>query len=92
MENRHDLISSKQSNLLIAFLIFALMKKTLATIFAAAGLVFSLTGGQINAQDFPAYRSELNIVYSTVAGKDLKLNAFLPTNECCRTYSRTRVM
>jgi acetyl esterase/lipase len=28
----------------------------------------------------PAYRSELNIVYATVDGRELKLNAFLPEN------------
>jgi len=40
----------------------------------------SLAGGQIEAADFPAYRSKSNLVYCTVAGKDLRLNAFLPDN------------
>jgi acetyl esterase/lipase len=56
------------------------MGKPLAAFFAAIGLVFCLGGGRVNAQDYPADRSEQNIVYSTVAGKDLKLNAFLPAN------------
>src|ERR1700690_4008239 len=56
------------------------MGKTLAAIFATVGLAIFLTGGQINARDIPAYRSESNIVYSTVAGKALILNAFLPAN------------
>ncbi len=56
------------------------MEKTLTTILAATGLCLSLTGGQLKAQEFQAYRCESNIVYSTVAGKDLRLNAFLPTN------------
>jgi acetyl esterase/lipase len=54
------------------------MKKTLAPIFAVIWLFLSLTNSQCKAQDFSAYRSELNIVYSTVDGKDLKLNAFIP--------------
>src|SRR5580698_2169021 len=57
------------------------MEKTFAIIFAAAGLVINLAGGQMYAGDVPAAHAELNIVYSTVAGKDLKLNAFLPANE-----------
>jgi acetyl esterase/lipase len=56
------------------------MEKLPAPFFAAAALLISLAGGQIEAEDFPAYRSEPNIVYSTVAGKDLRLNAFLPAN------------
>src|SRR5260221_10517148 len=56
------------------------MEKLLAPIFAAAALLISLAGGQIEAGDFPAYRSESNLVYCTVAGKDLRLNAFLPAN------------
>jgi acetyl esterase/lipase len=64
----------------ILFLILAPMEKTLTTILAATGLCFSFTGGQLKAQEFQAYRCESNIVYSTVAGTDLKLNAFLPTN------------
>lgn len=47
--------------------------------------VFSLILPSARAQQkgdptYPAYRSELNIVYCTVAGRDLKLNAFLPAN------------
>ena len=56
------------------------MEKLLAPIFAAAALLISLASGQIEAGDFPAYRSESNLVYCTVAGKDLRLNAFLPAN------------
>ena len=56
------------------------MEKPFAIIFAAAGLVINLAGGQMNAGDVPEGHAELNIVYSTVAGKDLKLNAFLPAN------------
>src|SRR5260221_2463492 len=56
------------------------MESLLAPIFAAAALLISLAGGQIEAADFPAYRSESNLVYCTVAGKDLRLNAFLPDN------------
>src|SRR5258708_9312000 len=56
------------------------MEKLPAPIFAAAALLISLAGGQIEARDFPAYRSESNLVYCTVAGKDLRLNVFLPAN------------
>jgi acetyl esterase/lipase len=56
------------------------MGKPLAAFFAVIGLVFRLGSGRVNAQDYPADRAELNIIYSTVAGKDLKLNAFLPAN------------
>jgi len=47
--------------------------------------IFSLAVTSVLAQDNgesaqPVYRSELNIVYGTVAGKDLKLNSFLPGN------------
>jgi acetyl esterase/lipase len=55
------------------------MEKVLATFFAVAGVAFSLATRQINAQDFPGYHSESGIVYSAAAGKDLTLNAFLPT-------------
>jgi len=48
---------------------------------ASVCLVTTLALAQDNGQPTkPIYRSELNIVYSTVAGKDLKLNAFLPEN------------
>jgi acetyl esterase/lipase len=56
------------------------MGKPLAAFFAAIGLMLCLGGGRVNSQDYPADRAELNIVYSTVAGKELKLNAFLPAN------------
>jgi acetyl esterase/lipase len=56
------------------------MGKPLAAFFAAIGLILYLGGGRVNSQDYPADRAELNIVYSTVAGRDLKLNAFLPAN------------
>ncbi len=61
------------------------MKRIHATIFVFAGLVLSLVTGQIKAQDFSGYRSELNIVYSTVAGRDLTLNAFLPMKAAAPT-------
>src|ERR1700679_927788 len=35
--------------------------------------------GQIHGQDASAYHAETNIIYCTVDGKDLKLNAFLPS-------------
>ncbi len=56
------------------------MEKLPAPIFAAIALLVSLASGQIEAGDFPVYRSESNTIYSTVAGKDLRLNAFLPAN------------
>lgn len=63
-----------------------LMEKTLTTrfipILGAIGLlgclVFAVGGTTALAQGVPAYSSETNIVYCTVAGRDLTLNAFLP--------------
>ena len=37
------------------------------------------------AEEIPVYRSETNIVYGTVAGKNLTLNAFLPEGQTART-------
>ncbi len=56
------------------------MKKGPFFIFAAPLLLLTLYSGQILAQNAAAYRSATNIVYSTVGGKDLWLNAFLPAN------------
>jgi acetyl esterase/lipase len=54
------------------------MKKTLAVLIVSG---FSLLlSSEINAQNVPAYRSELNITCCTVGGKNLTLNAFLPAN------------
>jgi len=43
-------------------------------------LVLFWSLGAVSAQAFPGYRPELKIVYDSVGGKDLTLNAFLPTN------------
>ncbi|MEI9960396.1 MAG: hypothetical protein WDM76_04470 [Limisphaerales bacterium] len=43
-------------------------------------LIPFLGAQKINGQSLPAYRSELNIVYAKVDGRELKLNAFLPAN------------
>jgi acetyl esterase/lipase len=40
----------------------------------------TLKAQSADGQSSPAYKSERNIVYCTVAGKELKLNAFLPEN------------
>jgi acetyl esterase/lipase len=55
------------------------MKKYLFLLFSIQGLIASSAA---TAQEnlVSTYRSELNIVYSTVDGKELKLNAFLPEN------------
>jgi acetyl esterase/lipase len=54
------------------------MKRKLAAFSVAAGLLCLAFVGNIQAQAEPAYRSETHIVYSTFAGRDLWLNAFLP--------------
>jgi acetyl esterase/lipase len=54
------------------------MGKQFTTLSAAVFLVWLATCAKIHAGDAPVYRSETNIVYSTVDGKDLWLNAFLP--------------
>src|ERR1017187_5101070 len=54
------------------------MERPFAIFLAAVWLALSLPARLICAQDFSAYGSELNIVYSKVDGKDLTLNAFLP--------------
>ncbi len=54
---------------------------TTKKIIAAFGIVclkVLLASEPVQAADFPGYRSELNIIYSTPAGQDLKFNAFLP--------------
>jgi len=57
------------------------MKKISCWLIAVLGLFISLTPRQAPAgEDYPTYRSELNIAYCTVAGKELELNAFLPEN------------
>ena len=56
------------------------MNKSLAIFHALIGLCSFLASATIRAEDFPAYRSELNIVYGHVDGKDLKLNVFLPVD------------
>jgi acetyl esterase/lipase len=55
------------------------MKKYLFLLFLMLGLIASSTA---TAQENPAsaHRSEQNVVYCTVDGKELKLNAFLPEN------------
>jgi acetyl esterase/lipase len=50
------------------------MKKIFALLFTLA----ALGGAALNAASADGYRSEWNIVYSAVAGKNLTLNAFLP--------------
>jgi acetyl esterase/lipase len=56
------------------------MKKSLFVIFTTLWSLLFPAGGEILAQNATAYRSETNIVYSTVGGKSLWLNAFLPVN------------
>lgn len=52
----------------------------LAAIYLVCCLLVSVFGTTARAQGAPVYTSETNIVYCTVAGKDLTLNAFLPAN------------
>jgi acetyl esterase/lipase len=68
---------------------FRFFRQTLIVSAVNKALTFSLTGltlvlflclGTVGARAFPGYRPELNVVYDTVAGKELVLNAFLPTN------------
>ncbi len=47
-------------------------------VFIAISLLGPVFGRPVMAQEIPAYSSETNIVYCTVAGKSLSLNAFLP--------------
>ena len=88
--NYGELHKRRQPNPLTAFF-YPPMEKPFAIIFAAAGLVINLAGGQVNAGDFPAGHAELNIVYSTVAGKDLKLNAFLPADAAQPTAAMVEI-
>lgn len=41
---------------------------------------FAAHAEETNSRPFPAYRSELNVVYAKVGDKNLTLNAFLPVN------------
>ena len=67
---------------------FRFFRQTLIVSAVNKALTFSLTGLTLvfflllgpAAQAFPGYRAELDVVYNTVDGKDLTLNAFLPTN------------
>lgn len=54
------------------------MTRNLVLMLNIVWLLLFLAGGQIHGQDASDYRAETNIVYCTMAGKDLKLNAFLP--------------
>lgn len=56
------------------------MRNIATRFFAVTCLFFFLAGGPLQAQSVPTYRQETNIIYSTVAGKDLKLNAFMPAD------------
>ena len=56
------------------------MRNIAARLFGATSLFFFLASGPLQAQSVPPYRLETKIIYSTVAGEDLKLNAFLPAN------------
>jgi acetyl esterase/lipase len=56
------------------------MGKTIAAFSVAVCLVCLGTSVTIHAEDAPIYRSETNVVYSRVDGKDLWLNAFLPAS------------
>src|ERR1700728_2644896 len=59
---------------------FKLMAQKPVVMFKIVCLFLFLTGLQIHGQDISAYRAETDIVFCTVAGNDLKLNAFIPTN------------
>jgi len=58
------------------------MKQYLLLLISVAGFVVVQTSRaqDTNGHPSPAYKSELGIVYCTMAGKELKLNAFLPEN------------
>ena len=56
------------------------MKNSAATMVAAVGPLSCSSGRQILAKTVPAYRSETDIVHGTIAGKQLKFNAFLPAS------------
>lgn len=56
------------------------MQEKTTTFSAAVCLVCLVMAVQLCAEDGPDYRSETNIVYSTVAGKALWLNAFTPVS------------
>jgi acetyl esterase/lipase len=62
------------------FIFFELMKILFTLFFGAACVGLFLNCGIIHAQAVSTYRSETDIVYSTVVGKDLKLNAFIPAS------------
>jgi acetyl esterase/lipase len=58
------------------------MKKYLLAFIVMAGFMApcGLKSQETNGNSSEAYKSESNIVYSTVDGKELELNAFLPAN------------
>lgn len=56
------------------------MRKKFVTLLIVICVAWVAVGSNAFAQSTPAYRSETHIVYSTVDGKKLWLNAFLPAN------------
>jgi acetyl esterase/lipase len=58
------------------------MRNSPALFFLSLSLAVSVDAVAAEANDhaFPAYHSELNIVYARVGDRELKLNAFLPAN------------
>ena len=55
------------------------MKKFVFLLIASLGLMsLPAYSQETSGRAFPTYRSETNIVYCTVDGRELKLNAFLP--------------
>jgi len=60
--------------------VLSLATKRPSVICSIGCVLFRFMVGQIEAAESLAYRTESDIVYSTVAGTELKLNAFLPTN------------
>lgn len=56
------------------------MQKKFTAFSAAICLVCLATAVQLRAEDGPDYHPEIHIVYSTVAGKELWLNAFTPVS------------
>jgi acetyl esterase/lipase len=58
-----------------------LLTKSAFSCVVLAGFFASFAlAGDITGQSSPPYSSELNVTYCTVAGKDQKLNAFLPVS------------
>src|SRR5712671_307962 len=58
------------------------MRKLSVIVLISLSLVACLSAiaEEATSRPFPAYRSELNIIYARVGDQDLKLNAFLPEN------------